>query len=127
MKNTGLTISPVSVEIAVNAHIEQNETHIPEIVHSRKNLAKDVFISLNLLSSPAFFILKNKKKMPFFFNYLTYKPDTDILTESQQYRLCLDLLNEGYIVYCDDSSLKDQCDPRIIYEKPTEQVFEIKL
>jgi len=74
-----------------------------------------------------YFILKNKKKMPFFFNYLTYKPDTDILTESQQYRLCLDLLNEGYIVYCDDSSLKDQCDPRIIYEKPTEQVFEIKL
>ena len=74
-----------------------------------------------------YFILKNKKKMPFFFNYLTYKPDTDILTESQQYRLCLDLLNEGYMVYCDDSSLKDQCDPRIIYDKPTEQVFEIKL
>ena len=74
-----------------------------------------------------YFIYKNKKKIPFFFDYLTYKPRTDILTESQQYRLCLDLLNEGYIVYCGDSSLKDRCDSRILYENPTEQVFEIKL
>ena len=74
-----------------------------------------------------YFINKNKKKLPFLFSYLTYKPRTDILTESQQYRLCLDLLNEGYIVYCSDSSLKDQCDPRIIYEEPTQEVFEIKL
>ena len=74
-----------------------------------------------------YFIFKNKKKMPFFFNYLTYKPNTDILTESQQYRLCLDLLNEGHLVYCGDSSLKDQCDSRILYEKPIEQVFEINL
>ena len=44
-----------------------------------------------------YFINKNKKKLPFLFNYLTYKPNTDILTESQQYRLCLDLLNEGYM------------------------------
>jgi len=65
--------------------------------------------------------------MPFLFNYLAYKPNTDILTESQQYRLCLDLLNEGYVVYCVDSSLKDRCDPRIVYEEPTEEVFEIKL
>ena len=74
-----------------------------------------------------YFMFKNKKKMPFFFNYLTYKPNTDILTESQQYRLCLDLLNEGHVVYCGDSSLKNQCDSRILYEKPTEQVFEINL
>ena len=74
-----------------------------------------------------YFIFKNKKKMPFFFNYLTYKPNTDILTESQQYRLCLDLLDEGYSVYCSDSSLKDQCDSRIIYEQPNEEIFAIKL
>ena len=74
-----------------------------------------------------YFINKNKKKLPFLFGYLTYKPKTDILTESQQYRLCLDLLNEGYTVYCSDSSLKDQCDSRIIYEEPTQEVFEIKL
>ena len=74
-----------------------------------------------------FYIHKNKKKLPFLFKYLAYKPDTDILTESQQYRLCLDLLNEGYEVYCSDYSLKDQTDPRIVYEKPTKEVFEIKL
>ena len=73
------------------------------------------------------FYNKNKKNLPFLFNYFTYKPNTDILTESQQYRLCLDLLSEGYIVYCSDSSLKDQCDSRILYEEPTQEVFEIKL
>ena len=71
------------------------------------------------------FIFKNKKKIPFFFNYLSYKPNTDILTESQQYRLCLDLLNEGHTVYCADSSIQNQCDSRIIFEKPDEEVFEI--
>ena len=74
-----------------------------------------------------FFIRKNKKKLPFLFNYLAYKTDTDILTESQQYRLCLDLLNEGYIVYCEDTSIQNQCDPRILFEDPNEKVFEIKL
>ena len=74
-----------------------------------------------------FFIRKNKKKLPFLFNYLAYKPDTDILTESQQYRLCLDLLNEGYIVYCEDTSIQNQCDSRILFEDPNEKVFEIKL
>ena len=74
-----------------------------------------------------YFIFKNKKKIPFLFEYLSYKPHTDIITESQQYRLCLDLLNEGYTVYCVDSSLKNRCDSRIVYEKPTEEVFEIKL
>jgi len=73
------------------------------------------------------FIFKNKKKIPFLFNYLSYKPNTDILTESQQYRLCLDLLNEGYTVYCADSSIQNQCDSRILFEKPDEEVFEIKL
>lgn len=74
-----------------------------------------------------FFIRKNKKKLPFLFKYLAYKPDTDILTESQQYRLCMDLLNEGYIVYSSDFSLKEKSDSRIIFEEPTQEVFEIKL
>jgi hypothetical protein len=58
---------------------------------------------------------------------LTYKPKTDILTESQQYKLCLDLLDEGYTVYCTDLSLKDRCDSRIKFESPVENVFEIEL
>lgn len=35
---------------------------------------------------------------PFIFTQLAYKPGTDILTESQHYRLCKDLLNLGYRV-----------------------------
>lgn len=41
----------------------------------------------------------NKNKNPFYFDYITYKKGTDILTESQQYRLCIDLLDRGYKVY----------------------------
>jgi len=41
----------------------------------------------------------NKDKKPFYFEYITYKKGTDILTESQQYRLAIDLLDRGYKVY----------------------------
>ena len=70
---------------------------------------------------------KNKKHLPFAFKYLTYKPGIDILTESQQYRLCIDLLNEGYHVYCMDDAIIHLCDDRIIFEEPTEEVYWINL
>ena len=41
-----------------------------------------------------YFIGKNDRHLPFYFQYISYKDGTDILTESQQYRLCLDLLDE---------------------------------
>ena len=41
----------------------------------------------------------NSNKKPFYFDSITYKKGTDILTESQQYRLCLDLLDRGHRVY----------------------------
>lgn len=41
----------------------------------------------------------NTEGLPFFFEYITYKKGTDILTESQQYRLCCDLLEKGHSVY----------------------------
>ena len=70
----------------------------------------------------------NHDKKPFCFRYLTYKPGTDILTESQQYRLCLDLLNEGYTVYCIDDTLKEQLDDRIKFiTAPLEDVYWIDL
>ena len=70
----------------------------------------------------------NHDKKPFCFRYLTYKPGTDILTESQQYRLCLDLLNEGCKVYCVDDTLKEQLDDRIIFTAaPLEDVYWIDL
>ncbi len=50
-----------------------------------------------------YFINKNDKKLPFAFHYISYKKGTDILTESQQYRLCLDLLDAGYKVYVLDN------------------------
>lgn len=46
-----------------------------------------------------FFIKQNPdKSIPFVMNYITYKRGTDILEESQQFKLCLDLLEEGYYV-----------------------------
>lgn len=41
----------------------------------------------------------NSDRKPFYFEYITYKKGTDILTESQQYRLCIDLLDRGHTVY----------------------------
>ena len=73
-------------------------------------------------------LYQNHSKLPFCFRYLTYKPGTDILTESQQYRLCLDLLNEGCKVYCIDDTLKEQLDDRIIFTAaPIEDVYWIDL
>jgi nucleotide sugar dehydrogenase len=48
---------------------------------------KDYYIDLN-----------PDKSNPFVMNYITYKRGTDILEESQQFQLCIDLLNEGYMV-----------------------------
>jgi hypothetical protein len=46
-----------------------------------------------------FFMNQNPDKtIPFVMNYITYKRGTDILEESQQFKLCLDLLEEGYYV-----------------------------
>jgi nucleotide sugar dehydrogenase len=42
--------------------------------------------------------LNPDKSNPFVMNYITYKLGTDILEESQQFQLCIDLLNEGYMV-----------------------------
>ena len=75
-----------------------------------------------------FVLYDNHDKLPFCFKYLTYKPDTDIITESQQYRLCLDLLNEGCKVYCVDDTLKEQLDDRIEFiTAPLEDVYWIDL
>ncbi len=70
---------------------------------------------------------KNKGELPFCFKYLTYKPGIDILTESRPYDLALALLEEGYKVYCLDDTVRDQCDDRIIFKSPTENVCWIDL
>lgn len=46
-----------------------------------------------------FYVNLNTKGIPFYFDSITYKKGTDILTESQQFKLCVDLLREGFSVY----------------------------
>ena len=56
-----------------------------------------------------YFEKMNSNKKPFYFDSITYKKGTDILIESQQYRLCLDLLDRGYTVYIhNDKKVTDQ-------------------
>ena len=56
-----------------------------------------------------YFEKMNQNKKPFYFDSITYKKGTDILTESQQYRLCLDLLDRGHTVYIlNDKKVTDQ-------------------
>lgn len=46
-----------------------------------------------------FLKINPNKEIPFIMDYITYKKGTDILEESQQLKLCIGLLEEGYSVY----------------------------
>jgi nucleotide sugar dehydrogenase len=85
-----------------------------------------------------YFTDKNVNKLPYYFTYISYKKGTDILTESQQYRLCRDLLRSGYTVYVDDIDaiidqvkdlLTNQYGDKIKFGKPPENIktFAINL
>jgi UDPglucose 6-dehydrogenase len=83
-----------------------------------------------------YFIEKNTGNLPFAFHYITYKEGTDILTESQQYKLCLDLVSENYKVYVVDydkigdeilDNLKEMFGGKLIFGIPNEEVFWIDL
>ena len=67
------------------------ETNLPYTIDNfnleHSNFLKSYFISQN-----------PNKKVPFVFNYISYKKGTDMLVESQQLKLAKDLLNEGYSV-----------------------------
>lgn len=74
-----------------------------------------------------FYMKQNPDKtIPFVMNYVTYKRGTDILEESQQFKLCLDLLDEGYylnVIEIDPvikqlSDLSEQYDNRLKFYKP---------
>jgi len=56
------------------------------------NTEHAAFLKTNYIS------LNPNKEVPFVMNYITYKRGTDILEESQQFKLCVDLLEEGYSV-----------------------------
>ena len=83
-----------------------------------------------------YFIEKNTNNLPFAFHYITYKEGTDILTESQQYKLCLDLISENYKVYVVDyekidceirDNLEEMFQEKLIFGTPNEEVFWIDL
>ena len=81
------------------------------------------------------FIYKNPDNLPFYFEYVSYKQGTDILTESQQYKLCIDLLDDGYTVYINDNDaimdmitkdLSEKYPDTVKFGEPEEEVFPIK-
>lgn len=80
-----------------------------------------------------YFINKNTNRLPFYFDYIAYKPGTNIITESQQYRLCCDLLEQGSKVYIRDLpevieqvrvSLAVKYGDRAVFLSPTDQIPE---
>ena len=81
------------------------------------------------------FLYKNIDNLPFYFEYVSYKQGTDILTESQQYKLCIDLLDDGYTVYINDNDaimdmitkdLSEKYPDTVKFGEPEEEVFPIK-
>lgn len=50
-----------------------------------------------------YFASINTEGLPYYFPHVSYKKGTDILTESRQYKLCIDLLDSGYKVYIGDN------------------------
>ena len=82
-----------------------------------------------------YFVYRNPENLPFYFDYVSYKKGTDILTESQQYRLCVDLLDDGYIVYINDNDaimdmisddLSDKYPDTVKFGEPDDDVYPIK-
>jgi len=82
-----------------------------------------------------YFVYRNPENLPFYFDYVSYKKGTDILTESQQYRLCVDLLDDGYTVYINDidaimdrisDDLSDKYPNTVKFGEPDDEVYPIK-
>ena len=57
----------------------------------------DTFNKSHISFLKEYYIQKNpNKEVPFIMNHITYKKGTNVIEESQQFQLCVDLLNEGY-------------------------------
>lgn len=76
---------------------------------------------------------KNTENLPFFFEYIAYKKGTDIVVESQQYQLCIDLLDNGHKVYVQDDervtvqvidSLNNKYGDRVKFVKSKDDISE---
>lgn len=84
---------------------------IPKDNRALQNYSKSINSNSDLLSNVESFnkshaeFIKNyyievnpNKDVPFVFNHITHKKGCNILDESQQFQLCVDLLTEGYYV-----------------------------
>jgi len=81
-------------------------------------------------------IQENVNDLPFYVADIAYKPETDILTESQQFRLVIDLLGAGKTVYIGQNSsannqvresLEKTYGKRVSFLNPEEKVFVVEL
>jgi len=72
-------------------------------------------------------IKNNKDNLPYVFEYITYKKGTSILAESQQYRLAIELLDNGYEVWVIDDNVRNDCDSRLKWGVPPGNYMQIKL
>lgn len=65
----------------------------------------DAFNNEHALFLKNYYIAVNSQKLPYYMKSISYKPNTDIVEESQQLRLCKDLLSAGHTVYVEPSRL----------------------
>lgn len=106
---------------------------------SLKYFAKSIGVNTDLMSCintsnqshisfiKEYYIQKNPtKEIPFVMNHITYKKGTNIIEESQQFQLCVELLNDGYSVNVIEVSevanklntLSESYDGRLKFYKP---------
>ena len=99
---------------------------IPKAIDEFNNIHFE-FIELELIS-------ENKENLPFVFNQISYKKGVDIITDSQRFELCINLLNYGYRVIINESeSVIDKIKPslmafgHLVSYNSDEKGFEITL
>jgi nucleotide sugar dehydrogenase len=75
--------------------------HFAESVNANTDLISNIntFNQSHITFIKEHYIQKNPNKdVPFVMNHITYKKGTHIVEESQQFQLCVELLNDGYSV-----------------------------
>lgn len=103
--------------------------HFAESVNANTDLISSIntFNQSHITFIKEHYIQKNPNKdIPFVMNHITYKKGTHIVEESQQFQLCVELLNDGYSVNVIEypevsnklNTLSETYDGRIKFYKP---------
>ena len=72
-------------------------------------------------------ISKNENNLPFYFPYISYKPGVNIIEESHQLRVCMNLLNKGKTVYIESSKFLSPETQDALIKEFTNQVKFVKI